>query len=70
MPKNTFSPMMAALTKPKLLQSKTPGRQFGTVASGGNVRGSRPFSDKPIGGANPSILAMLSSNQYGGKLGK
>lgn len=67
MPKNNFSPMMAALTKPKM--PKATGRQFGTVASGGNVRGAKPASDKPIK-ANPSILAVLSGNQYGGKLGK
>lgn len=46
-----------------------PGRQFGTVAAGGNVSGSKPFSDTSIK-ANPSILAVLSANQYGGKLGK
>lgn len=67
MPKNNFSPMMAALTKPKM--PRAAGRQFGTVAAGGNVKGSKPFSDGPFK-ANPSILAALSSNQYGGKLGK
>lgn len=70
MPKNNFSPMMAALTKPKMPQQpKRAGRQFGTVASGGNVAGSKPFSDTAIK-ANPSVLAVLSANQYGGKLGK
>ena len=72
-----FAAMENALLKggvktPAQAKSVTGGgssRQFNTKASGGDVKGSKPFSDLAIK-PNPSILAVLSSNQYGGKLGK
>lgn len=45
-----------------------PGRQFGTKASGGDVAGSKPFSNAKVS-ANPTIFASLMKNQYGGKVG-
>lgn len=44
------------------------GRQFGTKAAGGDVKGSLPSSNKAIG-ASPTILASLMRNQVGGKVG-
>lgn len=45
-----------------------PGRQFGTKAAGGDVKGNTPSSNKSFS-SNPTILASLASKQYGGKLG-
>lgn len=44
------------------------GRQFGTKAAGGDVKGALPSSNKQISAA-PTILASLMKNQMGGKVG-
>lgn len=52
----------------KKVTSGGPARHFNTQASGGDIVGSKPFSNKATP-ANPTIFANLMKNQYGGKLG-
>lgn len=52
----------------KKVTAGPPARHFNTQASGGDITGSKPFSNVKIS-ANPTIFASLMKNQVGGKLG-